>query len=594
MFKSGARLAFFALLSGVLAVPNLPAQIYVDVNTGSDERTGLNDWTNAVATISNGVLRAGQHAQNTVLVATGRYYLVSNIVVSSAITLRSWNNGALDRENTIVDGQGQTRCLYLVNTNATVAGFTFTGGNGVGNVNDKYGGGVYNAGGVLSNCLVLFNSASDGGGGVVLAHAHASAVNCDVKYNETTEGRGGAGVYIYAAGLLLDSVIACNTNFAVEGGGGVSVRDGATPANYKIIGCLISNNYSATSAGGIYVGNACPIISSNTIVSNQAAVASGRGGGIYFYSVNKGSVFEHSTVAGNSAFDGGGVYIWPNYSGGGGGVIVSNCTIRGNTAPNFGGGLYAKIGNTSYTNTQVVVVDSVIDNNQATFASTSAGFRGGGGVYWNAPGWMENCIITNNNSGATGGGLYLRRDYVTSSSGVYEKLVLRNCLVASNRAAIAGGVYFSQITNDKPARLDSCTVAGNVASNSAGGVFFHQSADAALTNTIVYHNFAPEYDNIRMDATSYQLGYCCVIPTNHLALAGGLVNVTTNDPRFAGWESMNFSLTAGSSCANTGINQDWMNNALDLDGRPRLDRFSRLVDMGCYERMPQGFMFNIR
>ena len=38
----------------------------------------------------------------------------------------------------------------------------------------------------------------------------------------------------------------------------------------------------------------------------------------------------------------------------------------------------------------------------------------------------------------------------------------------------------------------------------------------------------------------------------------------------------------------------WMADAIDLDGRCRLDRFSRQVDMGCYEYLPQGMILNLR
>ena len=32
---------------------------------------------------------------------------------------------------------------------------------------------------------------------------------------------------------------------------------------------------------------------------------------------------------------------------------------------------------------------------------------------------------------------------------------------------------------------------------------------------------------------------------------------------------------------------------LILDGRSRIDRFSGIVDMGCYEYLPQGAMYSV-
>ena len=51
-----------------------------------------------------------------------------------------------------------------------------------------------------------------------------------------------------------------------------------------------------------------------------------------------------------------------------------------------------------------------------------------------------------------------------------------------------------------------------------------------------------------------------------------------------------------SPCINAGANQSWMQEAggVDLDRRQRLDRFSRLVDMGCYEYVPTGMMMHLR
>jgi len=35
------------------------------------------------------------------------------------------------------------------------------------------------------------------------------------------------------------------------------------------------------------------------------------------------------------------------------------------------------------------------------------------------------------------------------------------------------------------------------------------------------------------------------------------------------------------------------NNALDSDKHSRIDRFSGIVDMGCYEYLPQGTIYSV-
>ncbi len=167
-------------------------------------------------------------------------------------------------------------------------------------------------------------------------------------------------------------------------------------------------------------------------------------------------------------------------------------------------------------------------------------------------------------------------------------MTIRNCLIADNQAAAGGGLLLYACDTNKAVRLENCTVAGNAASNYAGGVWFYQSTNATLTNVIAYHNSAPADENIRTNNSAYMLGYCCVTPTNHLGEAGALVNVTTNDPGFLARESGNYRLNAGSPCLNAGLIQDWalLPDASDLEGQPRLDRVTRRIDMGCYEGLP--------
>ncbi len=73
----------------------------------------------------------------------------------------------------------------------------------------------------------------------------------------------------------------------------------------------------------------------------------------------------------------------------------------------------------------------------------------------------------------------------------------------------------------------------------------------------------------------------------------GLNNINY-DPQFVNFISGNYRLGAASPCVNTGTNQAWMPDALDLDGHSRLDRFSRLADMGCYEFVTVGTMYIIK
>ena len=64
------------------------------------------------------------------------------------------------------------------------------------------------------------------------------------------------------------------------------------------------------------------------------------------------------------------------------------------------------------------------------------------------------------------------------------------------------------------------------------------------------------------------------------------------DSEFAGQD---FHLTIASPCMNSGLNQPWTDGrALDIANRPRIDRFSGRVDMGCYEYIPKGILYKVR
>jgi hypothetical protein len=68
----------------------------------------------------------------------------------------------------------------------------------------------------------------------------------------------------------------------------------------------------------------------------------------------------------------------------------------------------------------------------------------------------------------------------------------------------------------------------------------------------------------------------------------------TNDPCLVNLAAGDYRLAPYSPCVNAGTNLPWLAEDVDLDGRTRIDRFSRLVDMGCYEHVPQGMILNLR
>jgi hypothetical protein len=119
---------------------------------------------------------------------------------------------------------------------------------------------------------------------------------------------------------------------------GIIIVDGARPI---IKQCVIRNNARSNYGGGIYIDGGHAIISECIIIENSARF----GGGIcyrkYRYSPSSTLKVNNCIIANNSAsWSGGGVYF--QGSGGNGqthDAVFENCTITGNFAAKFCGGL---------------------------------------------------------------------------------------------------------------------------------------------------------------------------------------------------------------------------------------------------------------
>ena len=209
---------------------------------------------------------------------------------------------------------------------------------------------------------------------------------------------------------------------------------------------------------------------------------------------------------------------------------------------------------------------------------SGGGGASGEGIYMTG-GLVENCTVVSNGStnasymGSTGSG-----------GAVYVKNgVLRNCLVANNWNRVGS----SGVTVRENATVENCTIAYNMQNCAvavAKGVDFSGSG-IAFRNNIVWGNTA--YDGslanynfaagVNNDAFVYNDTKPLVVGTGNISVDPEFIDVANGDYH-----------TGYSYCSDAGLNQDWMDGAVDLDGNARV-RNSH-VDMGCYEReAPTGF-----
>lgn len=380
--------------------------------------------------------------------------------------------------------------------------------------------------------------------------------------------------------------------------GGTGYRPVYMVAGSSLIGFTVTNGVLSASHGG---GIRCA--STNVIISNCVITANlcpGSGGGVY-----RGTLYNCEIIA-NSAQNGGGVYEG----------VLQWCNVSGNYASAYGGGV----------NRCYVYGSEVIAN--------KADAGGGGGYGALAQYYMTNCVLIGNSSSGSGGGvsdynLYncdLIGNVASNNAGGANSFSACNCLIISNTAGNEGGgarqcdLFYTQVIGNQAGAvgggcsysgvktITNCLIAGNQSGTEGGGVY--GGTWVKIYNTTISGNSAANYGGIYRvalmvnsiswsnrsavgaDDGSYTAYYSCGV-----GFAGN-GNLASN-PNFvdpgAGFGTNhvvgNYRLQHGSPCINRGTNDAWMNVVFDLDGRARQDRFSRLVDMGCYEYVPKGFLW---
>jgi len=281
--------------------PNFTYVWYVSPASSADGPGTL--WSNAFHTIQGAIDAASDN--ESVLVSNGVYDtgttyregIRARVNVDKQITVRAVNGP----EQTIIEGDGPNgssavRCVYL-GENALLSGFTITNGHTdiSGDESDwQSGGGAWcESSSLISNCIIVANSANVNGGGVM----GGNIADCTLQNNTAQYGGGAALV------MMTNCVVSGNT---AEYGGGIY--------RYRAYSSLFSDN-TATNGGGGYSAT----MDNCRVIDNTAT---GNGGGGYQISA------ESSLFSGNSASDGGATYQ----------SSQNNSTITANSATVRGGG----------------------------------------------------------------------------------------------------------------------------------------------------------------------------------------------------------------------------------------------------------------
>ena len=274
-------------------------------------------------------------------------------------------------------------------------------------------------------------------GTAVEAHAGTS-VTIDVNQNDPNANNefseNGNGITVEAGtttDITIDRLgIKDNADNASSGIHNVS----GTGANITLTDVTITNN----NAEAIYSkdgGNVNIVLTDVTITNNRGTGVWSEATGTSSITVTSATLTteQRSQLSNNNGTNGGAIYN--NGAVGSSITIDSHTLISNNTAEN-GAGIYA--------------VNSVVTINNST--------------------------VVDNTATGDGGALYMKNG----------SLDLVNFTMARNQAKRGGALYADNVT----IRMSDVTVAGNIASEEAGGLYHLGNTNVELYNTLIYANYA--------------------------------------------------------------------------------------------------------
>jgi hypothetical protein len=347
--------------------------LYVNVNS-TNPVPPYAGWTTAANNIQAAIDSANPGDE--VLVTNGVYQsggrvvygiLTNRVAITKNLTVQSVNGPPTTIiQGSLTIGTNAVRCVYLTN-NAVLVGFTLTSGATIDSTaldpaHDCTGGGAWceTTNSVLTNCVIVANSAQINGSGVFGGTLNSCSLN--TNNNEAA----------YASALN-DCTLVGNNGSGADNSTlnecTISNNNGSGAYNSSLNNCRILND-SALYGAGAYL---CTL--SNCFLSGNVANTGGVGGGAYQCTLN------NCILYGNSAPWGGGAW----------GSTLNNCLVIGNTAHNHylgtgpasvGGGLGGCTANNC-----TIIYNTAVQPDSPWTATIS--FYGGGA----AETTLNNCIV---------------------------------------------------------------------------------------------------------------------------------------------------------------------------------------------------------
>ncbi|MEO8505815.1 MAG: IPTL-CTERM sorting domain-containing protein [Acidobacteriota bacterium] len=359
---AGTAAAGAAFALGAMALGQPASALTFTVTNTND--TGLGSLRQAVSDANGAVGPDVVVFQSGV---TGTILLDGQIDITDAVDIQGPGEAVVT-----VDGNNASRVFYIYSTAAPAISVTISGLTVAHGYDPNFGGGIVNFGEnlALDHVTLDTNSAGDGGGGLASGGATSQLTITHSTFTGNSAYTRGGGLYFYDSGaptLIQDSVFTGNDAPGGDSGPG---RGGGMyfygPSyDVTIERTTIANN-TATKGGGIYfydTDGGTVTIRQSTLSGNSAAV----GGGAYFYAIDDPVVIENSTISGNTGYyDGGGLFFYVARTG----TEIRNSTITNNDSPNGeGGGIYFYYGSAS----NISLKNTIVAGNTASAGNDLAG-----------------------------------------------------------------------------------------------------------------------------------------------------------------------------------------------------------------------------
>jgi predicted outer membrane repeat protein len=322
---------------------------------------------------------------------------------------------------------------------------------------------------------------------------------------------GTSSVPVTISGLALINGDTVTGGSGTQGGGNNPGDGGAIfcAGTLTLKGCVISGN-SASAGGGVYQFGDTVTVKNCLIAGNSSSNSEGLSAGGLTLGADKSLVVTGCTISGNTCGSIGGGLI--ACLGEGGTVLtISKDLFVGNTAADKGGGLW--VHETSpvpiLTPQKVLISSSTISGNSVTaigsegggiYADTGAisftkdnvrdntAAGGGGGIY--ASRFVNSVTITGgsitgNIASGEGGGFYLK-----DASGFGEPVTISGAHITDNNSSnnstgMGGGI---SLIDAGVVKLSGDTIAGNTSGNSGGGLWDSGSTSTTISGSVFANN----------------------------------------------------------------------------------------------------------